>query len=122
MAVEGCVDDVVRNLVDETEPAAYIRYAARLRKFSDSIDVLGKWLCSRLRNSKSSEIYSLFSELKLVGIENDAGPSVKGKEFDGAPPVIFQLRVVEDSVIKATFFSLKLCQDSVKATIVPIAR
>ena len=113
---------VVCNLVDEIEPAAYIRYALRLRKVSNSSDILAKRLNSLFRNSKTGEIHSLFCEMKLVRIENDAGPSDKGKEFVDAPPMIFQLRVVEDSAVNATFISLKLCQESVEPAIVPIAR
>ena len=60
--------------------------------------------------------------MKLVRIENDSAHHDKGKKVDGAPPMIFQRRVIEDSVVNAMFILLKLCQDSAEAAIVPLAR
>ena len=113
---------VVCDLIHQTKPASNVCNVLWYRKFSDSVEVFWQRLHDRFGNTKACKIDRSFSELKLVGIEDNAGLSKKGEKFDGSPPMLLESVIVKNCTVNAAFLAFKICVNGIKAKIITVTR
>ena len=71
---------------------------------------------------EARELYVLFAELEFIRIQHDSALRHCLQELYCTPPMVLDFPVPEDSVVDATLFVNKVCQNRVKLPVVAITR